>query len=245
MRIICPGCGSEYAIPDAAIPPAGREVQCAGCTHAWLQLPRPPARAPSDPAAADTEPPPPGAPDCEIAEPDDAAAAPPGPAEQRVDPQVLRILREEAAFEAAARRGNAPAPPPPGPAAAAGPAAGQAATATADRLESAGNSPPDTGSPPTGDAAGRARRDLPVVPSPGERTASVHRQRRRGFRVGFAATAGLACAAVAAYVGAPRLAEVWPAGSGIAEAVGRHGAQVQTALVELVRAAVDRPGTGG
>lgn len=39
MRILCPGCGAEYAIPDHAIPAAGREVQCAACTHAWYQLP--------------------------------------------------------------------------------------------------------------------------------------------------------------------------------------------------------------
>jgi len=239
MRIICPGCGSEYAIPDAAIPPAGREVQCAGCTHAWFQLPRPPAEAPDAPAPDDTQSPPSRPQAADIAQPDDAVPPPPpGPAEQRVDPRVLQILREEAAFEAAARRGAAPAPPPPDPPAAPRPAQGNAAAGT-------GPAPPDAGTSPTVDPGARARRDLPVVLSPGERAEGLYRQRRRGFRLGFAATAGLACAALAAYAGAPRLAEAWPALAGLADAVGRHGAQVQATLVELVRTAIDRPGPGG
>ena len=39
MRLICPNCDAEYQVDDAAIPEAGRDVQCSNCGHAWFQLP--------------------------------------------------------------------------------------------------------------------------------------------------------------------------------------------------------------
>lgn len=39
MRLVCPSCGAQYQIDDAAIPDAGRDVQCSNCGHAWFQLP--------------------------------------------------------------------------------------------------------------------------------------------------------------------------------------------------------------
>ena len=38
MRLICPNCDAEYQVDDAAIPEAGRDVQCSNCGHAWFQL---------------------------------------------------------------------------------------------------------------------------------------------------------------------------------------------------------------
>lgn len=37
-RIVCPACSAAYEVPDAAIPPGGRDVQCAACGHNWFQL---------------------------------------------------------------------------------------------------------------------------------------------------------------------------------------------------------------
>ncbi|MDQ1900782.1 zinc-ribbon domain-containing protein [Paracoccus sp. WLY502] len=35
IRLICPGCAAEYRVPDSAIPPEGREVECGGCGKVW------------------------------------------------------------------------------------------------------------------------------------------------------------------------------------------------------------------
>ncbi|MCS5600958.1 MAG: zinc-ribbon domain-containing protein, partial [Paracoccus sp.] len=35
MRLICPGCDAEYRIPEKAIPPEGREVECSDCGRVW------------------------------------------------------------------------------------------------------------------------------------------------------------------------------------------------------------------
>lgn len=104
MRILCPGCGAEYAIPDHAIPAAGREVQCAACTHAWYQLP---AFHPGEsvaPAALDPEPAPlparmPGPPPDAPRRPLPASAG--GPADP--DAPELRIDRLRAALSDAGR----------------------------------------------------------------------------------------------------------------------------------------------
>ena len=37
MRITCPNCSSQYEVAEGAIPPAGRDVQCAKCSHIWFQ----------------------------------------------------------------------------------------------------------------------------------------------------------------------------------------------------------------
>lgn len=39
MRLICPNCDAEYQVDDAAIPDAGRDVQCSNCGHGWFQRP--------------------------------------------------------------------------------------------------------------------------------------------------------------------------------------------------------------
>lgn len=40
MRLVCPNCDAEYEVDDAAIPRAGRDVQCSNCGHAWFQTRR-------------------------------------------------------------------------------------------------------------------------------------------------------------------------------------------------------------
>lgn len=48
MRLVCPRCGAQYEIDGAAIPPAGRDVECSACDHVWRALPTPES---FDPAA--------------------------------------------------------------------------------------------------------------------------------------------------------------------------------------------------
>ena len=62
MRLICPNCEAQYEVPDDAIPPGGRDVQCSNCQQTWFQTQKPvtPARnalmlEPSDPHAAPEE----------------------------------------------------------------------------------------------------------------------------------------------------------------------------------------------
>lgn len=108
MRIICPNCQARYDIPDAAIPPSGREVQCAVCTRAWYQLPLSAASgAETDDNGSET------APDASAraqAEATAEAAAPSPEAEdlpkRELDPAVVAILREEAEREARVRAGK-------------------------------------------------------------------------------------------------------------------------------------------
>jgi predicted Zn finger-like uncharacterized protein len=37
MQVVCPNCGARYAVDPLAIGPVGRIVQCARCSHRWLQ----------------------------------------------------------------------------------------------------------------------------------------------------------------------------------------------------------------
>ncbi len=39
MIITCPSCSAQFAVPDGAIPPVGRKVKCAKCSHVWHQKP--------------------------------------------------------------------------------------------------------------------------------------------------------------------------------------------------------------
>jgi predicted Zn finger-like uncharacterized protein len=37
MILTCPNCGTQYVVKDGAIPPKGRQVRCASCSHSWHQ----------------------------------------------------------------------------------------------------------------------------------------------------------------------------------------------------------------
>ncbi len=134
MRLICPNCDAQYEVDDAAIPPAGRDVQCSSCGHAWFQMHGDAGRAPDpvfpvqdDPVVPDLSAPLGIHPDSEtrdrIAAPDTEALIgeePPhvplpgadadAPWHRGLDDSVLAVLREEAAREAAARSAEARPP---------------------------------------------------------------------------------------------------------------------------------------
>lgn len=134
MRLVCPNCGAQYEVDDAAIPAPGRDVQCSNCGHTWFQqpadedaylaeelgLPRPEQPAPM-PEATDTRDPedpydaddsiqaafdaPPTDPDPTPAETSADMTNPTPPAQRRtLDDDVRSILRAEAEHEQAKRR---------------------------------------------------------------------------------------------------------------------------------------------
>lgn len=90
MRLTCPRCGAQYEIAPAAIPAAGREVECSACGHVWHQAGAPEQAAPHDPA------------------PYDPAARP--ALNRPLNESILSILREETARELHAREGAAAEP---------------------------------------------------------------------------------------------------------------------------------------
>ena len=125
MRLICPNCDAQYEVDDGAVPPGGRDVQCSNCGHAWFQM-HVDALAEGDaaeevavaaPAGPEPSPVPPviEAPPVESA-PVESADAPPaapppevpgGLVRRTLDDNLLAVLREEAAREAAERRAEA------------------------------------------------------------------------------------------------------------------------------------------
>ncbi|MEM7241300.1 MAG: zinc-ribbon domain-containing protein [Pseudomonadota bacterium] len=125
MRITCPNCSSQYEVAEDAIPPAGRDVQCAKCSHIWFQA------SPAAPMMLD---------DVAPAE----AAAPAG--------ATFRSARVDRSAEPAQ---SAPAPAPEVPqdapvaSAAAEPAAAPQATAEIAQPEPAPVSAPAEVAPPT------------------------------------------------------------------------------------------------
>lgn len=130
MRLACPNCDARYEVPDDAIPPGGRDVQCSNCGHGWFQL-RPedelaleeeaalygddlPAPAPLPPAAPPAVAPrvaaPAAVPAPVLPEEDEDEPSPPpsvAPPAAALEDSVLSVLREEAEREAEARRSEA------------------------------------------------------------------------------------------------------------------------------------------
>lgn len=85
IRLTCPGCSTQYQLPDSAIPPAGREVECTACGNIWwTERPRPPQRT-ATPL------------------PDAAPAQEKAPLNRPLPDSVLRILRDEVEHERNAR----------------------------------------------------------------------------------------------------------------------------------------------
>lgn len=132
MRLICPNCGAQYEVDDAAIPQTGRDVQCSNCGHGWFQLPpdveaeaeaeaqlfEPPAQdqpaldrpvgdspAPRQPETA--PPPEPDEEDDADLDGDEPPADTPARRPRTLDDSVLAVLKEEAEREAQARRAEA------------------------------------------------------------------------------------------------------------------------------------------
>ena len=126
MRLICPNCDAEYQVDDAAIPEAGRDVQCSNCGHAWFQLPAEveiarkaevelfgDAPVTADISTVADQPAPTVGPDAnavpeDIDEPVSEATPPVAAARQTLAESVLSVLREEADRETAVRREEDP-----------------------------------------------------------------------------------------------------------------------------------------
>ncbi len=97
MRLQCPNCDAEYEVGASAIPFDGRDVQCSNCGHGWFQ-PHPDFEVDYAIESALYDPPPPLAQGSES----------PLPIPRReLDPEALRVLREEVALEEAKRAEDA------------------------------------------------------------------------------------------------------------------------------------------
>lgn len=115
ISLICPSCAAEYSVPIAAIPPQGREVQCAECGNIW-RVTRGPAPDPVPQQVFDPEP--------QIELPTQEVVAQPAqpsetaapffdvPLHRRLPENVLKILREEVEHERRARALEAGRPLP-------------------------------------------------------------------------------------------------------------------------------------
>lgn len=97
MRLQCPNCDAEYEVGASAIPFDGRDVQCSNCGHGWFQA-HPDFEVDYAIESALYDPPPPLAQGGET----------PLPIPRReLDPEALRVLREEVALEEAKRAEDA------------------------------------------------------------------------------------------------------------------------------------------
>jgi predicted Zn finger-like uncharacterized protein len=248
MRLTCPNCDAHYEVDDDAIPAGGRDVQCSNCGHAWYQYPPglepddddlaaigpAPSQPPAPPPVAEVEDdarhgrhvPPPSVYDDEDEPADPPPAAVP-PRRAPLDESLRAVLREEAAREAAARRGE-PALPievqpefdlPPRTAARATALPGVAVAAAAAVPASVA---PAADAPPAARAA--SRRDLlpdidqinSTLRGKGETAEAVaavaeEAERRRGFRTGFLAVVALAVLATVVYSFAQQIGRAVPA----------------------------------
>jgi predicted Zn finger-like uncharacterized protein len=260
MRLICPNCDAQYEVDDAAIPPAGRDVQCSSCGHAWFQTQADPDRA-ADPNLA--------APAPEWIDPDGAAQGDAltdeqpspgpvvpedniGPRRRGLDDSVLAVLREEAARETAVRRAEAPppmevqtdlglAPPPPPP-------VPPSVLAARERFADL-SSPPPEDLAPEDDIAVRPASRRELLPDIEEINSTLRASseprgdtaeagtgasgdaERRGFRGGFVLIILIAVLMWSAYAMAPRIVAAVPA--------AETGVQAYVAAVDRARLAVD------
>jgi predicted Zn finger-like uncharacterized protein len=94
MILACPSCNMRYAVPNTAIPAAGRTVRCASCQHSWFQ-------AAADPDAEEgldetgVAPSPPSVAQDAVGGADVA----PAPVEEAVDQPTMTAAAPEAAAE--------------------------------------------------------------------------------------------------------------------------------------------------
>ena len=109
MRLVCPNCDAEYEVDAAAIPDAGRDVQCSNCGHAWFQLPpEVEAEMAAEEALYDA----PEAVTAALDEPEEPEDTPEPvaaePLRRGIDESVLAVLREEAEREVEVRKAEMP-----------------------------------------------------------------------------------------------------------------------------------------
>ena len=92
MRLVCPNCKANYEIPPNAVPIGGREVKCDSCGHSWFQT-----RHKKTKEKKLTKP------DIKIANEDIIEVESSGSNKKKIDPSVIKILKEEAKREIEAR----------------------------------------------------------------------------------------------------------------------------------------------
>ncbi|MFC3166537.1 zinc-ribbon domain-containing protein [Paracoccus fontiphilus] len=224
IRLVCPGCAAEYRVPETAIPPEGREVECSGCGNVWVATAQPARTALAGfPALAPTE------------VPADLPRL-----SRRLPDTVLDILRDEVEHERRARAAETgTTPPAAGPAAPPRPVADPEwpATTITRHVDSRPAGTASTMPPPRPVAEAPARPPRQVAPepvkplpkslpkpenpsaqekqaSPVERPspstpvqAPAVRRARAGYAAGFSLAALPAAACVALYLLAPILAD--------------------------------------
>ena len=92
MRLVCPNCKANYEIPRHAVPIGGREVKCDSCGHSWFQTR---TKTSNDEQLIE--------PQTEITKEDTEEVASAASDQKKIDPSVIKILREEAKREIEAR----------------------------------------------------------------------------------------------------------------------------------------------
>ena len=92
MRLVCPNCKANYEIPRDAVPISGREVKCDSCGHSWFQTRTKKTNNEKliEPEIKSTEE--------NFTEVESAVSN-----QKKIDPSVIKILKEEAKREIEAR----------------------------------------------------------------------------------------------------------------------------------------------
>ena len=88
MRLVCPNCKANYEIPRHAVPISGREVKCDSCGHSWFQT-----RIKKNNEEKFIEP------ESKNAEEDIVEIESAASHQKKIDPSVIKILKEEAKRE--------------------------------------------------------------------------------------------------------------------------------------------------
>ena len=93
MLLVCPKCKANYEIPRHAVPISGREVKCADCGHSWFQTR---TKKSNDDKLIE--------PQTEIKKGDTVEEVARAETNQKkIDPAVIKILKDEAKREIEAR----------------------------------------------------------------------------------------------------------------------------------------------
>ena len=92
MRLVCPNCKANYEVPRHAVPIGGREVKCASCGHSWFQTR---TKKTNDGELIE--------PENEVIKQDTEEVMSATSNQKKIDPSVIKILKEEAKREIQAR----------------------------------------------------------------------------------------------------------------------------------------------
>ena len=92
MRLVCPNCKANYEVPRHAVTIGGREVKCASCGHSWFQTR---TKKSNDGELIE--------PENEVIKEDTEEVTSATSNQKKIDPSVIKILKEEAKREIEAR----------------------------------------------------------------------------------------------------------------------------------------------